>query len=125
MCCGLIPVTALLLWLCVSGQAQQDDTPKEGALGAVGLGWTYLWADQGAGERVSLNGWFVRPSLNVGNGYSVFADFTSYYGGNKKGSVNSHGFTFGVGKQFFRNPGCGHRYLRRQVMCGLRMREGS
>jgi hypothetical protein len=65
------------------------------------MGCTYLWAEQGAGERTSLNGWFARPSFNVGKGYSVFADFTNYYGANKKGSVNSHGFTFGIGKQFF------------------------
>jgi hypothetical protein len=93
---------ALCLGVCAMGARAQGKAPqKKGSLGAVGLGWTYLWADQGAGERVSLNGWFARPSFNVGKGYSVFADFTNYYGANKKGSVNSHGFTFGVGKQFF------------------------
>jgi hypothetical protein len=79
----------------------QETNAKSGPLGAIGVGWTYLWADQGAGERVSLNGWYVRPSFNVGKGYSVFANSTNYYGANKRGSINSHGFTFGVAKQFF------------------------
>lgn len=79
----------------------QEPKPKSSPLGAIGLGWTYLWADQGAGERVSLNGWYARPSFNLGKGYSVFANFTNYYGANKRGSINSHGFTFGLAKQFF------------------------
>src|SRR5215469_12146618 len=79
----------------------QDQQPKSHPLGALGIGWTYLWADQGAGVRVSLNGWYVRPSVNLSKGYSVFTNFTNYYGANKKGSINSHGFTLGLGKQFF------------------------
>lgn len=82
--------------------AQPDSTaakPKP-RLGALTTGWTYLWADQG-GYRANLNGWFLRPSVNFGKGYSVFFDSTNYYGANRKGSVNSHGFTFGIGRQFF------------------------
>ena len=82
----------------------QADSPAGGkpktAFGAVAVGWTSLYADQGKGERANLNGWFGRPSVNLAKGYSLFADFTNYYGANKKGSVNSHGFTFGVAKQF-------------------------
>lgn len=69
-------------------------------LGALTTGWTYLWADQG-GYRANLNGWFLRPSINFGKGYSVFFDSTNYYGTNHKGSVNSHGYTMGIGRQFF------------------------
>jgi hypothetical protein len=72
-------------------------------LGAIATGWTYLWADQGGGERANLNGWYLRPSFNLARGYSLFANSTNYYGANHKGSVNSHGFTFGLGKQFFRS----------------------
>lgn len=84
------------------GGAQPDSAaakPKP-RLGALTTGWTYLWADQG-GYRANLNGWFLRPSVNFGKGYSVFFDSTNYYGANRKGSVNSHGFTFGLGRQFF------------------------
>ena len=85
-----------------SSSAQPDASakPKE-RLGALTAGWTYLWADQGSNYRSNLNGWFLRPSINVGNGYSVFFDSTNYYGRNAKGSINSHGFTFGFGRQFF------------------------
>lgn len=69
-------------------------------LGDVSGGWTYLWADQGAGYRANLNGWFARPSFNVTHNLSVFADFTNYYGHNAKGSVNSHGFTFGLAQSY-------------------------
>ncbi|ADV80880.1 hypothetical protein [Terriglobus saanensis] len=69
--------------------------------GAVGFGWTYLYADVGAGERVHLNGWYVRPSWNLRRHFSVFADFTNYYGVTKKGSLNSHGFTAGLQKTLF------------------------
>jgi hypothetical protein len=82
--------------------AQPDSSaakPKP-RLGAVTTGWTYLWADQG-GYRANLNGWFLRPSVNFGQGYSVFFDSTNYYGANRKGSVNSHGYTMGIGRQFF------------------------
>jgi hypothetical protein len=69
-------------------------------LGALTVGYTYLYADQGGGERSNLNGWFVRPSFNVLPKLSVFADFTNYYGSSRKGSLNSHGYTFGVSHAF-------------------------
>lgn len=69
--------------------------------GSVTVGYTYLWADQGAGERINLNGWFAKPSINIARGWSAFADFTNYYGQNSRGPLNSHGFTFGAQKSFF------------------------
>jgi hypothetical protein len=82
--------------------AQPDTEPSrpKPRLGDVSAGWTYLWADQGAGYRANLNGWFARPSFNVWRNLSVFADFTNYYGQNAKGSVNSHGYTFGVAQSY-------------------------
>jgi hypothetical protein len=70
--------------------------------GSVTMGYTYLWADQGKGERVNLSGWFAKPQINIGRGWSAFADFTNYYGQNSKGPLNSHGFTFGGQKNFFK-----------------------
>jgi hypothetical protein len=78
----------------------QQAKPKP-ALGSITTGWTYLYAAQGAGERESINGWFLRPSINVGRGFSVFFDSTNYYGANRKGSLNGHGYTFGVGHDVF------------------------
>jgi hypothetical protein len=72
---------------------------KSSPLGALGIGWTYIYADVGAGERESINGWYARPSINLPRKYSLFADFTNYYGTTKKGSLNSHGDTFGIAKQ--------------------------
>jgi hypothetical protein len=92
---------------------QQGGTVSRGAAGSVeapkpvatiATGWTYLWADQGAGYRANLNGWFVRPTVNLPRGYGVFFSSTNYYGKNAKGSVNSHGFTAGVVKQVFARP---------------------
>jgi hypothetical protein len=78
-------------------QQAQPKSPTE----AVGFGWTYLYADVGAGERANLNGWYARPSINLPHHLSVFADFTNYYGLTNKGSLNSHGFTFGLQKTLF------------------------
>ncbi|HEX4426180.1 MAG TPA: hypothetical protein VH079_12345 [Terriglobales bacterium] len=83
--------------------AQNNDPPKS-PIATIAVGWTYLYADQGNDERVSLNGWFARPSVTIGKGFSGFADFTNYYGANHKGSINSHGFTFGVSKEIFTSP---------------------
>jgi hypothetical protein len=83
--------------------AQNNDSPKS-PIATVTVGWTYLYADQGSGERSNLNGWFARPSVTIGKGYSAFADFTNYYGANHKGSINSHGFTFGASKEIFSTP---------------------
>jgi hypothetical protein len=67
---------------------------------SVTIGYTYLYASQGT-YYINLNGWFAKPALTIGKGWSAFADFTNYYGENKKGSLNSHGFTFGGQKGFF------------------------
>jgi hypothetical protein len=75
---------------------------KSSPLGALGIGWTYIYADVGAGERESINGWYARPSINIPHHLSLFADFTNYYGTTKKGSLNSHGDTFGVAYQYLR-----------------------
>jgi hypothetical protein len=77
--------------------------PKE-PVATITTGWTYLWADQGAHYRANLNGWFLRPAINLPHGYSIFFDSTNYYGRNAKGSVNSHGFTAGVAKSVFPHP---------------------
>jgi hypothetical protein len=70
----------------------------------MAMGWTYLWADQGANYRANLNGWSLRPTVNLPRGYAVFFSQTNYYGRNAKGSVNSHGFTWGVSKEVLALP---------------------
>jgi len=90
---------ALLTALSATAQTPTQSEPKWEKIGAFGIGWTYLYADVGAGERESLNGWYARPSINLPRGYSVFADFTNYYGTTKKGALNSHGDTFGLAKK--------------------------
>jgi hypothetical protein len=77
--------------------------PKEPRFNLT-TGWTYLWADQGNHYHSNLNGWFARPAVHVGRGYSIFFGSTNYYGTNAKGSVNSHGFTVGVSKAVFTMP---------------------
>lgn len=86
-----------------SGSAAQNTPPAKPkpSLGNIGTGWTYLYADEGGGERESINGWYLRPSFAVGKGYSVYFDSTNYYGTNRKGSLNGHGFTFGVSHNVF------------------------
>jgi hypothetical protein len=71
------------------------------SIGNITVGYTYLWADQGSGERSNLNGFFMRPAFNIGKGFSVFFDSTNYYGSNHRGSLNSHGYTGGIDKQVF------------------------
>jgi hypothetical protein len=96
-------LSVALAFLALPGTAQESEPPPT-PLVVVTVGWTYLWADQGAGERSNLNGWFARPSVNIAKGYAAFADFTNYYGANHKGSINSHGYTFGVSKEIFARP---------------------
>lgn len=96
-------LTSLLGFIPISCRGQNTDPPKS-PIATLTVGWTYLYADQGMGERSNLNGWFVRPSLTIAKGLSGFADFTNYYGANHKGSINSHGFTFGVSKEVFSTP---------------------
>ena len=92
----------LLGLFCVPSPTQAQTPQKSPSpRGAVGFGWTYLYADVGGGERANLNGWYARPSWNLPQQWSVFADFTNYYGVTKKGSLNSHGFTFGLQKTLF------------------------
>lgn len=94
-------ILTLLVALCTpSIQAQKKPEP----LGSFAAGWTYLWADQGANYRSNLNGWFIRPAVNVGRGYSIFFSNTNYYGHNAKGEINSHSFTLGLSRQVFTTP---------------------
>ena len=90
--------------LALTATASAQEAKSASPIATVTTGWTYLWADQGANYRANLNGWFARPAITIGHGYSGFADFTNYYGRNAKGSVNSHGFTFGVAKEVFAKP---------------------
>lgn len=82
----------------------QEKQSEKSPIANVTVGWTYLWADQGSGDRSNLNGWFARPAVTLGRGYTAFADFTNYYGANHKGSINSHGYTFGVSRDIFARP---------------------
>jgi hypothetical protein len=94
-------IFTLLVALCTPAiQAQKKQEP----LGSFAAGWTYLWADQGAGYRSHLNGWFVRPAVNIGRGYSIFFSNTNYYGHNAKGEINSHSYTLGLTKQVLTTP---------------------
>jgi hypothetical protein len=94
-------IFTLIVALCTPAiQAQEKQEP----LGSFAAGWTYLWADQGAGYRSHLNGWFVRPVVNIGRGYSAFFSNTNYYGHNAKGEINSHSYTLGLTKQVFTTP---------------------
>jgi hypothetical protein len=103
------------------GRSYAQSAPKPN----ITIGWTYLWADQGAGERSNLNGWFARPALMIGKGYAVFADFTNYYGANHKGAINSHGYTFGVSKNVFATRRLNPRSSPKPATCVRRMRARS
>ena len=96
--CAIVAVI-LASRLALTAQASPASEAKPKAIGALGIGWTYIYADVGAGERESINGWYARPSINLPHSYSLFADFTNYYGTTKKGSLNSHGDTFGIAKK--------------------------
>ena len=96
---GVIVTCVVGSVLAAYGQGESKATPKWEKIGALGVGWTYIYADVGAGERESINGWYARPSVNLPKGYSLFADFTNYYGTTKKGSLNSHGDTLGIAKK--------------------------
>ena len=45
---------ALLTALSATAQTPTQSEPKWEKIGAFGIGWTYLYADVGAGERESL-----------------------------------------------------------------------
>ncbi len=93
----LLPI--LLLPSFCTGQ-QRSESP----LANITVGWTYLWAEQSGGARSNLDGWFARPALRLGRSYWIFANVTNYYGANHKGSINSHGYTFGASRQVFASP---------------------
>ena len=97
-------VCRLVLALLAGSTAARTQAPKQEPIANLTVGWTYLWADQGMNSRSNLNGWFARPAVALGRGYQAFADFTNYYGANKKGSINSHGFTFGLSKAVLTRP---------------------
>ncbi len=86
------------------GQKLESGPAGKKPVATFATGWTYLWADQGNHYRSNLNGWFVRPAVNLPHGYSIFFSNTNYYGTNAKGSVNSHGFSSGVTKAVFTHP---------------------
>lgn len=86
--------------LCCAQEGQTGPVP----IMTVTVGWTYLWADQGKGERSNLNGWFAKPSVALGKGLGAFFDSTNYYGSNHKGAINSHGYTAGISKDVFTRP---------------------
>lgn len=100
-----LPIVLILFAsLCAPTLHAQEKARKPEALGSFAAGYTYLWADQGAHYRSNLNGWFIRPAVNVGRGYVIFFSNTNYYGKNAKGSLNSHSFTLGLSKQVFTTP---------------------
>jgi hypothetical protein len=103
MKCLALAALVLILTFSASAHAQVADKPKP-PIATITIGWSYLWADQGANYRSNLNGWFARPSVYIGRGASIFFSSTNYYGTNAKGAVNSHAFTLGVSKQVFPTP---------------------
>ena len=100
----IILLCSVFAMLSLCSHAKEAAKDQATPLVTVTAGWTYLDADQGGGQRTNLNGWFARPAVNIAKGYAAFADFTNYYGLNKKGSINSHGYTFGVSKSIFSRP---------------------
>jgi hypothetical protein len=98
-------LTVLFAALTAAACAHAQEVVKTPApIASLTTGWTYLWADEGNHYRSNLNGWFVKPQVTLGKGYSFFVDFTNYYGTNAKGSVNSHGVTAGIQKAAFSRP---------------------
>ena len=84
--------------------AQQAAAPKPQPIGSLAAGYAYLWADQGMGDHRSLNGWIVKPTFNLAQGWAVYADASNYYGKNSKGSVNLHTYSLGVSKEVLAKP---------------------
>ena len=93
-----------LALIAAPGCAQESGSNPPKPIGTLTVGWTYLWADQGAHYRANLNGWWVKPTVNLPHGLFAFFSSTNYYGTNAKGSVNSHGFTGGVGTAVLSRP---------------------
>lgn len=78
----------------------QKIAPRTYAMGSIAGGWGYIWADQGSGERSNINGWFLKPSYNLSPNWSVYLDFSNYYGKNGRGAINQHSYTAGVSRTF-------------------------
>ena len=73
-------------------------------IATISAGYAYLYADQGNGTHVNLNGWLLKPTFNLSNGWAVYADASNYYGRNPKGSINLHTYSLGVSKEVFARP---------------------
>lgn len=73
-------------------------------IGTLSAGWAYLFADQGTGTHSNLNGWLVKPTYNLPQGWAVYLDASNYYGRNSKGSINLHTYSLGVSKEVFARP---------------------
>lgn len=97
-------LAAVLTLFAVPSRGQEHAGNPPRPIGSLTVGWTYLWADQGANYRANLNGWNVRPAVNLPHGMSVYFSSTNYYGKNAKGSVNSHGYAAGVVKEVLSRP---------------------
>lgn len=92
------PLAFLLLATSALPALAQEKERKP--IATFSLAYTYLYADQG-GYRINLSGCSFRPAVPLGRGYSIFFVNTYYYGANRKGSLNAHGYTLGVAKSVF------------------------
>ncbi len=93
----------LLLLLTLAASALPGSAQERKPIASLTVAYTYLYADQG-GYRINLSGWNARPAVPIGRGYSIFFSTANYYGGNHKGSLNSHSFTLGLAKSVFATP---------------------
>ena len=86
--------------------ADQATPPPKPAppIATLSTGYAYLYADQGNGTHVHLNGWLVKPTYNLPDGWAVYLDASNYYGKNPKGSINLHTYSLGVSKELFPKP---------------------
>lgn len=91
---------ALLALAASTLAATAQESPQKQPIASLTVAYTYLYADQG-GYRVNLSGWNVRPAVTLGRGYTAFFSSTNYYGVNRKGSLNAHGYTLGLAKSVF------------------------
>ena len=73
-------------------------------IATLAVGYAYLFADQGMGDHRNLNGWLVKPTFNIADGWAAYFDASNYYGKNSKGSINLHTYSVGVSKEVFAKP---------------------